>query len=147
MITALRPCDVLLVEDNPSDVYLTQVAFQRSRSDSQIHVVEDGIQAMAFLRRELPYDSAPRPDLVLLDLNLPRKDGHKVLEEMKSDPDLSRIPVIVLTTSTAEADIHRCYESHANCYIAKPVDFDQFERVVREIESFWFKVATLPRRD
>lgn len=147
MISPLKPSDVLLVEDNPSDVYLTQVAFRRSRSESQIHVVEDGIQAMAFLRRELPYDSAPRPDLVLLDLNLPRKDGHKVLEEMKSDSDLSRIPVIVLTTSTAEADVHRCYESHANCYIAKPVDFDHFERVVREIESFWFNVVTLPRRD
>lgn len=147
MITTLRPCDVLLVEDNPSDVYLTQVAFRRSRSDSQIHVVEDGIQAMAFLRRELPYDAAPRPDLVLLDLNLPRKDGFKVLQEMKSDPELRPIPVIVLTTSTAEADVLRCYESHANCYIAKPVDFDHFERVVREIESFWFNVAALPRRD
>jgi CheY-like chemotaxis protein len=147
VITSLKSCDVLLVEDNPSDVYLTQEAFRRSRSESQIHVVEDGIQAMAFLRRELPYDSVPRPDLVLLDLNLPRKDGHKVLEEMKSDSDLSLIPVIVLTTSTAEADVHRCYESHANCYIAKPVDFDHFERVVQQIESFWFNVVTLPRRD
>ncbi|MGH7567320.1 MAG: response regulator, partial [Gemmatimonadota bacterium] len=123
MITSLRPTDVLLVEDNPSDVYLTQVAFRRRRSESQIHVVEDGIQAMAFLRRELPYANAPRPDLVLLDLNLPRKDGHKVLEEMKTDPELRGIPVIVLTTSTAEADVTRCYEGHANCYIAKPVDF------------------------
>lgn len=147
MVNSLKPTEVLLVEDNPSDVYLTQVAFRRSRSDSQIHVVEDGIQAMAFLRREMPYDAVPRPDLVLLDLNLPRKDGHKVLEEIKSDPDLRKIPVIVLTTSTAEADVHRCYESHANCYIAKPVDFDQFERVVREIESFWFNVVTLTRRD
>jgi CheY-like chemotaxis protein len=147
MITKMRPGDVLLVEDNPSDVYLTQVAFGRSRAESQIHVVEDGIQAMAFLRRELPYSEAPRPDLVLLDLNLPRKDGHRVLEEMKADPDLCVIPVIVLTTSTAEADISRCYESHANCYISKPVDFDEFERVVQEIESFWFRCATLPRRD
>lgn len=135
------------MEDNPSDVYLTQVAFRRSPSETQIHVVEDGIQALAFLRREMPYGSAPRPDLVLLDLNLPRKDGHKVLQEIKADPDLATIPVIVLTTSTAQADIHRCYESHANCYIAKPVDFDQFERVVREIESFWFNTATLPPRD
>ena len=147
VVNTLKPTEVLLVEDNPSDVYLTQVAFRRSRSDSQIHVVEDGIQAMAFLRRQMPYDAVPRPDLVLLDLNLPRKDGHKVLEEIKSDPDLRKIPVIVLTTSTAEADVHRCYESHANCYIAKPVDFDQFERVVREIESFWFNVVTLSRRD
>lgn len=143
----MQPGDVLLVEDNPSDVYLTQVAFRRSRTESEIHVVEDGIQAMAFLRQELPYANAPRPALVLLDLNLPRKDGYKVLAEMKADPDLRRIPVIVLTTSTAEADIDRCYESHANCYIAKPVDFDEFERVIQEIESFWFQCATLPRRD
>ncbi|CAN5794747.1 response regulator [soil metagenome] len=147
MISKMRSGDVLLVEDNPSDVYLTQVAFRRSRADSQIHVVEDGVQALSFLRRELPYDSAPRPDLVLLDLNLPRMDGHKVLQTMKDDPDLRSIPVIVLTTSTAEADISRCYENHANCYIAKPVDFDEFERVVLEIEAFWFKYATLPRRD
>jgi len=137
--------DVLLVEDNPSDVYLTQEAFRRSRSESRIHVVEDGIQALAFLRRELPFDAAPRPDLVLLDLNLPRKDGHKVLEEIKADPGLRRIPVIILTTSTAEADIHRCYDRHANCYIAKPVDFDEFERVIREIDTFWFNCVTLSR--
>jgi chemotaxis family two-component system response regulator Rcp1 len=147
MNTKMRPGDVLLVEDNPSDVYLTQVAFRRSRTENEIHVVEDGIQAMAFLRQELPYTDVPRPDLVLLDLNLPRKDGYKVLAEMKADPDLRRIPVIVLTTSTAEADVDRCYESHANCYIAKPVDFDEFERVIQEIESFWFQCATLPRRD
>lgn len=147
MLTRVRPADVLLVEDNPSDVYLTQVAFRRSRTESQIHVVEDGLQAMAFLRRELPYDSAPRPDLVLLDLNLPRMDGYKVLQTMKEDSDLRSIPVIVLTTSTAEADISRCYENHANCYIAKPVDFDEFERVVLEIESFWFQCATLPRSE
>ena len=147
MIPKMQPGDVLLVEDNPSDVYLTQVAFRRSRTESEIHVVEDGIQAMAFLRQELPYANAPRPALVLLDLNLPRKDGYKVLAEMKADPDLRRIPVIVLTTSTAEADVDRCYESHANCYIAKPVDFDEFERVIQEIESFWFQCATLPRRD
>lgn len=147
MISRKRPSDVLLVEDNPSDVYLTQVAFRRSRTESEIHVVEDGIQAMAFLRRELPYANAPRPDLVLLDLNLPRKDGYKVLAEMKADPELCVIPVIVLTTSTAEADIARCYENHANCYIAKPVDFDEFERVIQEVESFWFQCATLPRRD
>ena len=142
-----RPGDVLLVEDNPSDVYLTQVAFKRSSAETQIHVVEDGIQAMAFLRQEGPYASAPRPDLVLLDLNLPRKHGHKVLREIKEDPDLKGIPVIILTTSTAEADINLCYEDHANCYIAKPVDFDQFEKVVREIETFWFQCVKLPRHD
>ena len=142
-----RPGDVLLVEDNPSDVYLTQVAFRRSSAETQIHVVEDGVQAMAFLRREGSFGSAPRPDLVLLDLNLPRKHGHKVLREIKEDPDLKGIPVIILTTSTAEADINLCYEGHANCYIAKPVDFEQFERVVREIESFWFQCVKLPRHD
>ena len=147
MATRLQPTDVLLVEDNPSDVYLTQVAFRRRPSESQIHVVEDGVQAMAFLRRELPYSAAPRPDLVLLDLNLPRKDGYKVLGEMKADEELRRIPVIVLTTSTATADIERCYDHHANCSIAKPVDFDDFERVVREIESFWVHTVTLPQRD
>jgi CheY-like chemotaxis protein len=142
-----RPGDVLLVEDNPSDVYLTEVAFRRSNAATQIHVVEDGIQAMAFLRREASFASAPRPDLVLLDLNLPRKHGHKVLREIKEDPELKGIPVIILTTSTAEADINLCYEDHANCYIAKPVDFDQFERVVREIETFWFQCVKLPRHD
>jgi chemotaxis family two-component system response regulator Rcp1 len=145
MITKMRPSDVLLVEDNPSDVYLTQVAFRRSRTESEIHVVEDGIQAMAFLRQELPYANAPRPDLVLLDLNLPRKDGFKVLEEMKADPDLRMIPVIVLTTSTAEADISRCYESHANCYISKPVDFTEFISAVRSLEGFWLKIVRLPQ--
>lgn len=137
--------NVLLVEDNPSDVYLTQEAFRGHGSDSRIHVVEDGIQALAFLRREPPYEAAPRPDLVLLDLNLPRKDGHKVLEEMKADAGLRKIPVIILTTSTAEADVERCYERYANCYIAKPVDFDQFERVIREIDNFWFRCVTLPQ--
>lgn len=137
--------DVLLVEDNPSDVYLTQEAFRVNGSDSRIHVVEDGIQALAFLRRESPYEASPRPNLVLLDLNLPRKDGYKVLEEMKADPELRKIPVVILTTSTAEADIERCYERYANCYIAKPVDFDQFERVIREIDTFWFRCVTLPQ--
>jgi CheY-like chemotaxis protein len=147
MTTNARPGDVLLVEDNPSDVYLTQVAFRRSNAETQIHVVEDGIQAMAFLRQEGSYASSPRPDLVLLDLNLPRKHGHKVLREIKEDPELRGIPVIILTTSTAEADINLCYEDHANCYIAKPVDFDQFEKVVREIETFWFQCVKLPRHD
>lgn len=145
--TIPRPTDVLLVEDNPSDVYLTQVAFRRSSAETQIHVVEDGIQAMAFLRHEAPYTSAPRPDLVLLDLNLPRKHGHKVLREIKEDSQLRGIPVIILTTSTAVADINLCYEDHANCYISKPVDFDQFEKVVHEIESFWFQCVKLPRHD
>jgi CheY-like chemotaxis protein len=145
--TSRRPGDVLLVEDNPSDVYLTQVAFRRNSPETRIHVVEDGIQAMAFLRQEGAYASAPRPDLVLLDLNLPRKHGRKVLREIKEDAALKGIPVIILTTSTAEADIALCYEEYANCYIAKPVDFDEFERVVREIESFWFQCVRLPRQD
>jgi chemotaxis family two-component system response regulator Rcp1 len=137
--------DLLLVENNPSDVYLMQEAFRSSRSGSRMHVVEDGSQALAFLRREPPFASAPRPDLVLLDLNLPRQDGLSVLEEMKADPELRKIPVIVLTTSTAEADVDRCYELNANCYIAKPVDFEEFERVIREIDSFWLHCVTLPR--
>ena len=149
MATSLKPNDVLLVEDNPSDVYLTQVAFRRRPSDSQIHVVEDGVQAMAFLRRELPYGGAPRPDLVLLDLNLPRKDGYKVLEEMKADEELRKIPVIVLTTSSAESDVSRCYDRHANCYVQKPVDLDRFVDVARSLVAFWAgpcKLATTQSR-
>ena len=113
---------MLLVEDNPSDVYLTEVAFRRGLSETQIHVVEDGIQAMAFLRRELPYGSAPRPDVVLLDLNLPRKDGHKVLQEIKSDPDLAKIPVIVLSARAMRADEERARAAGADDFLTKPVD-------------------------
>lgn len=139
-----HPADILLVEDNPSDAYLTQVALRTASLSSRLHVAEDGEQALAFLRREGRFSEAPRPDLVLLDLNLPRMDGRLVLEEIKSDDDLRRIPVIVLTTSTASSDVADCYDRHANCYIAKPVDFDRFEAVIREIESFWLTFVTLP---
>jgi two-component system response regulator len=140
----IKPVDILLVEDSPTDVLLTEEALEHSKVLNNLHVVEDGVEAMAFLRREGKYADVPRPDLVLLDLNLPRKDGREVLGEMKSDENLKRIPVVVLTTSRAEEDIARAYGEHANCYIAKPVDFNQFADVVRTIENFWFTVVVFP---
>jgi CheY-like chemotaxis protein len=136
--------DILLVEDNPGDARLASEAFKEGGLPINLHVVQDGIEAMAFLRREPLYTSVPRPDLILLDLNLPRKDGREVLAELKEDADLKRIPVIVLTTSQAEADITKSYDLHANCYIVKPVDFDQFIDVVRGIEQFWCTLVKLP---
>lgn len=136
--------DILLVEDNPGDARLAAEAFKEGTIPTQLHVVQDGIEAMAFLRREAPYSDVPRPDLVLLDLNLPRKDGREVLAEIKEDPHLRRLPVIVLTTSQAETDISRSYELHANCYIVKPVDFDRFIDVVKGIEDFWCSLVKLP---
>ncbi|CCG09038.1 response regulator [Pararhodospirillum photometricum] len=138
--------DILLVEDNPGDARLASEAFKEGGLPTILHMVQDGIEAMAFLRREPHYSTVPRPDLILLDLNLPRKDGREVLAELKQDPDLKRIPVIVLTTSQAEADIMRSYDLHANCYIVKPVDFDQFIDVVRGIEQFWCTLVKLPPR-
>ncbi|ABC22454.1 response regulator [Rhodospirillum rubrum] len=138
--------DILLVEDNPGDARLASEAFKEGGLPTNLHVVQDGIEAMAFLRRERLYAGVPRPDLILLDLNLPRKDGREVLEELKEDPNLKRIPVIVLTTSQAEVDIIRSYDLHANCYIVKPVDFDQFIDVVRGIEQFWCTLVKLPPR-
>ncbi|MBK1664304.1 response regulator [Rhodospirillum rubrum] len=138
--------DILLVEDNPGDARLASEAFKEGGLPTNLHVVQDGIEAMAFLRRERVYTGVPRPDLILLDLNLPRKDGREVLEELKEDPNLKRIPVIVLTTSQAEVDIIRSYDLHANCYIVKPVDFDQFIDVVRGIEQFWCTLVKLPPR-
>jgi len=138
------PVHILLVEDNPSDVFLTEEALKSVEAELDLATVEDGEQALAFLRAERGYASRTRPDLVLLDLNLPRLDGRKVLAEMKSDPSLRRIPVIVLTTSTAQADIAECYDLHANCYIAKPVDFERFETVVKAIRDFWTTHVTLP---
>jgi len=136
--------DILLVEDNPGDARLAAEAFKEGGSQTRLHVVQDGIEAMSFLRREGRYQSVPRPDLVLLDLNLPRKDGREVLAEIKQDSDLKRVPVIVLTTSQAESDIVRGYELHANCYIVKPVDFDRFIAVVKGIETFWRNLVRLP---
>ena len=140
-----RPVEILLVEDSPSDTELTIEALKEGKVANHLSVVEDGVQAMEFLRRKNQYVQAPRPDLILLDLNLPRKDGREVLAELKGDPDLKTIPVVVLTTSRAEQDVLRSYQLQANCYITKPVDFKQFLEVVRSIEYFWLVVVTLPR--
>lgn len=144
MNVIVRPVEILLVEDNPGDVLLTQTAFRRGKVSNNMHVVEDGEQAMAFLHRDGIYQDMPRPDLILLDLNLPRKDGREVLDEIKADEDLRIIPVIILTTSAAEEDILRSYRLHANGYITKPVDWKEFMDVVRTIEEFWLTVVRLP---
>jgi two-component system, chemotaxis family, response regulator Rcp1 len=138
------PLVILMVEDNPADVRLTREAFAEGKINNALHVVSDGVEAMAFLRQEPPYTHAPRPDLILLDLNLPRKDGREVLAEIKSDPALRRIPVAILTTSRSEADVLRAYDLHANCYITKPVDLDHFLEIVRSVENFWLTAVTLP---
>src|SRR5690348_12544017 len=134
--TVGRPIEILLVEDSPSDTELTVEALREGKMRNNLSTVEDGVQALDFLHRRGPYAHAPRPDLIMLDLNLPRKDGREVLAEIKADPALKTIPVVVLTTSRAEQDILRAYNLHANCYITKPVDFEQFLGVVRTIESF-----------
>jgi CheY-like chemotaxis protein len=137
---------ILLVEDDPGDVLITREAFAENKVRNQLSVVSDGEAAMAFLRREGEFVSAPRPDLILLDLNLPRKPGHEVLAEVKSDASLHRIPVVILTTSDAEEDILRSYDLHANAYVTKPVDFDRFLGVVRQIDDFFVTVVRLPSR-
>ena len=142
--TSLRPIEILMVEDSPSDALISREALAYAKVLNHLHVVEDGVRAIAFLRREGPYAQAPRPDLILLDLNLPKKDGREVLAEVKADDQLKTIPVVVLTTSRAEEDILRAYGLHANCYIAKPVDFVRFAEVVRAIEHFWFTIVSLP---
>ncbi len=142
-IDRFKVVDILLVEDSPSDVLLAKEALEDSKIANNLHEVTDGVEAMKFLRKEGPYTRAPRPDLILLDLNLPKKDGREVLAEIKSDENLKRIPVVVLTTSKSEADVMRAYGLHANCYIVKPVNFEQFVQVVRSIEHFWFAVVTL----
>jgi len=139
-----RPVEILLVEDNPGDVRLTRESLKDSKLLNHISVVGDGEEAMAFLRREGKYVEATRPDLILLDLNLPKKDGREVLAEIKTDEQLRRIPVVILTTSSAEQDILKTYDLHANCYITKPVNLDQFSAVVRGIEEFWFTIVKLP---
>ncbi|MFF7249539.1 response regulator [Embleya sp. NPDC008237] len=138
--------EVLLVEDDPGDVLMTREAFADNKVRNSLHVVSDGVEAVAFLRREGEFADAPRPDLILLDLNLPRKDGREVLEEIKADEDLRRIPVVVLTTSEAEEDVLRSYHLHANAYVTKPVDFEQFINVVRHIDEFFVSVVKLPTR-
>jgi CheY-like chemotaxis protein len=141
-----REIEVLLVEDDPGDVLMTREAFHDYKVHNQLHVVNDGEQAMAFLRQEGDYAGRPRPDLVLLDLNLPRMDGRQVLHAIKSDPELSSIPVVVLTTSEAEDDVLRSYSLHANAYVTKPVDFERFIDVVRQIDDFFVTVVRLPGR-
>ena len=142
-----KPIEILLVEDNPGDVRLTQETLKDTKVRNNMHVVMDGIEAVAFLRRGGKYANVPRPDLILLDLNLPKKDRREVLAEIKADSDLKSIPVVVLTASKAEQDIFRAYDLHANCYITKPVNLDQFIEVVKCIEDFWFTIVKLPRRE
>jgi two-component system, chemotaxis family, response regulator Rcp1 len=139
-----RPIEILLVEDNPGDVDLAIMALQEGKVNNNLSVASDGIEALAFLRREGPYAEATRPDIILLDLNLPRKDGRAVLEEIKADLDLRRIPVVVLTTSEEREDIIGSYSNYVNSYINKPVDLEQFLTIVKSIENFWFTIVTLP---
>jgi CheY-like chemotaxis protein len=141
-----RPIDVLLVEDDEGDVVMTREALDEGRVRNRLHVVRDGVEAVNFLRRTNGHDDAPRPDLILLDLNLPRRDGRSVLEDIKNDPDLRRIPVVVLSTSEAVEDVSRSYDLHANAYVTKPVDFDEFVQVIRRIDDFFVSVARLPDR-
>lgn len=140
-----RPIEILLIEDNPADILITQEALSQSKLLNTLHVVEDGVQALAFLRREPPYTTARRPDLIMLDLNLPRKNGREVLAEIKADATLETVPVVVLTTSQAEEDILRAYHLHANCYVVKPVGFNGFVKAVQSIQDFWFSIVTLPK--
>lgn len=139
-----KTVEVLLAEDNPGDVMLTKKALERGKLANNLHVVTDGVEALTFLRQEGEYADEPRPDLVLLDLNMPRKDGQEVLEELQDDPELRKIPVVVLTSSESEEDIARSYELNANAYLTKPVDFDGFVEIVDRMENFWFKVVKLP---
>ena len=139
-----QPIEILLAEDSPSDALLTRRALEEGKLLNRLHIVEDGVKAIAFLRRQAPYASAPRPHLIILDLNMPKKDGREVLAEIKADQDLKVIPVVVLTTSSAEADVLRSYQLHANSYISKPFDFDSFAAAIRSLETFWFAVVTLP---
>lgn len=139
-----RPIDILLVEDNPGDARLAREALADSKIRNEIHHVRDGVEAMAYLHRQPPFEGVQRPDLILLDLNLPRMDGREVLSAIKSDADLKRTPVVILTISKDEEDVLRSYNLHANCYIAKPIDLGQFQKVVHSIEDFWFSIVRLP---
>ena len=139
-----NPINILLVEDNPADARLIKEVFKDTKTKNRLYVVKDGVEAMAFLNQEFEYADIPRPDVILLDLNLPRKDGREVLKELKEDDVLKRVPIVILTTSSAEEDIIKTYNNHANCYITKPVDFDQFLKVINSIEDFWLSVVKLP---
>lgn len=140
------PIEILLVEDNPGDIRLTQEVLKEGKVQNQLSIVENGVQAISFLKKEDGYKDAPTPDLILLDLNLPKKDGREVLLDIKKDKDLRKIPVVVLTTSQAEEDILKVYDLNANCYISKPVDLGQFIDVVKSIEEFWLSIVKLPTR-
>ena len=144
MVADNRPVEILLVEDNPGDERLTREALREGKVYSNLHWVKDGVEAMEFLRRQGRHAGAARPDIVLLDLNLPRKDGREVLQDIKGDAELKRIPVVVLTTSKAEEDVLRSYNLHANCFVTKPVDLEKFIVVVKSIDAFWLTVVTLP---
>jgi len=144
MSSEIKSAEILLVEDNPADVGLTREALHDAKMANNHHVVGDGVEAMAFLRQQGKYATAPLPDLILLDLNLPKKDGRSVLAEIKADECLKRIPVVVLTTSKADEDVYRAYGLHANCYICKPVDFEQFVKIVNSLEGFWLSMVKLP---
>jgi len=146
-MTIIKPIDILLVEDNAGDADLAREALENGKVRNTLHVVGDGEEAMSFLRHQGRHTSSPRPDLVLLDLNLPKKDGREVLAEIKSDETLKRIPVVILTTSKAEEDILKTYSLHANCFITKPIDLNQFIKVVQAIEEFWFTIVKLPPKD
>lgn len=139
-----RPIEILVVEDNPGDIRLMRETFREGKSRNRLSVVEDGVEALAFLRREGKYSSAPRPDLILLDLSLPRKNGQEVLMEIKRDPQLKRIPVCIITSSAAEKDILEAYDNFVNCYLTKPVALEQFVGVVRSVEDFWLSIVKLP---
>jgi CheY-like chemotaxis protein len=141
-----RPAEILLVEDNEGDVVLAREALEESKFINNLHVVQDGVEAMSFLRKEGYYANKPRPDLILLDLNLPRKSGHEVLREIKNDERLRQIPVCILTVSDSEQDILETYDQHANCFVTKPVQIDRFMDIVRQIEDFWFAIVTLPSK-
>ncbi len=142
-----KPIEILLVEDNPADARLTVEAFKEGKVSNKLTIVEDGVEAISYLRQEGGYAEAPRPDIILLDLNLPRKHGREVLAEVKEDPDLRRIPVIILTTSRDEKDIISTYNLHGNCFITKPVDLDRFLDIVRSVEDFWLTTVTLPANE
>jgi CheY-like chemotaxis protein len=145
MTPSTRPIDVLLIEDDPGDELITREAFEHNKISNTLHVAHDGQEGLDFLYRRGGYENAPRPDLILLDLNLPKYDGRQLLETVKSDPELNHIPVVVLTTSSAEEDILRSYKLHANAYVTKPVDLDQFMNAVRQIDEFFVQVVRLPQ--
>jgi len=143
---AANVTNILLVEDNPADVDLTRLALKDTRMVNRVHVAGDGVEALEFLHQEGPHTSAPRPDLILLDLNMPRMNGRELLAQIKTDPNLRRIPVVILTTSDAETDIVSSYDLHANCFLTKPADLEEFDQVARSIENFWLRLAKLPPR-